>query len=379
MELDKNVMNDILRLYQELQADGNLTSDSKLDEYYQKFRQRFGIDQLRRLDDKNLLEIMHSGNRDSLVYWLEFKNDEEFQTQCFGSIAGGSAHKFGIYRRVETGDWMLGTPQQQREVSVDEAIAVARKHLDQLEKGVELLASLSDGASDEDYVRLQAAMDTEASDVSRTAWGHKYFSLMFPDKLDCYHNMSWQQFHLIKMLIAPFESESRIPVTLTDRKGTEQTVNVNARTGRYLHAGKFVRVAAELGIRMNHLVSVLNRRNGQPYNYWCIDASDGENSRKRWDAMREGNYVALGWQKLGKLSFEPSTRKEHVIELLNQHYPENSPSVQERIADCFLNFITRATDGDIVLSCDGATVLGIGRRSKQQVSYIVSHNRRNRT
>jgi len=42
---------------------------------------------------------MHDhGNRDSLVYWLEFKDDEEFPAS-FGSIAGGSALKFGIYRR----------------------------------------------------------------------------------------------------------------------------------------------------------------------------------------------------------------------------------------------------------------------------------------
>jgi 5-methylcytosine-specific restriction enzyme B len=51
---------------------------------------------------------MHAhGNRDSLVIWLEFKNDEEFPA-IFGSIAGGSALKFGIYRSKETGAWMTG-------------------------------------------------------------------------------------------------------------------------------------------------------------------------------------------------------------------------------------------------------------------------------
>jgi hypothetical protein len=41
---------------------------------------------------------MHAhGNRESLVYWLEFKNDDEFPGQMFGSIAGGSAHKFGCF------------------------------------------------------------------------------------------------------------------------------------------------------------------------------------------------------------------------------------------------------------------------------------------
>ena len=55
---------------------------------------------------KTLLETMHThGNKDSLVYWLEFKNDEEFPAR-FGSIAGGSAFKFGIFRRKETGTWV---------------------------------------------------------------------------------------------------------------------------------------------------------------------------------------------------------------------------------------------------------------------------------
>ena len=36
---------------------------------------------------------MHAlhGNYDSLVYWLEFKNDDEFPTRQFGSIGGGTA------------------------------------------------------------------------------------------------------------------------------------------------------------------------------------------------------------------------------------------------------------------------------------------------
>ena len=44
------------------------------------------------IDGKVLLEAMHNhSNNDSLVYWLEFKNDDEFPTPKFGGIAGGSA------------------------------------------------------------------------------------------------------------------------------------------------------------------------------------------------------------------------------------------------------------------------------------------------
>ena len=45
---------------------------------------------------------MHETTRDGMIYWLEFKNDDEFPS-IFGSIAGGSALKYGFYRRQETG------------------------------------------------------------------------------------------------------------------------------------------------------------------------------------------------------------------------------------------------------------------------------------
>ena len=76
---------------------GQLPSREKLQEYYATFRNHFSPEKLLQLDGEELLNTIHAhGNRDSLVYWLEFKNDEEFP-EFFGSIAGGSALKFGIF------------------------------------------------------------------------------------------------------------------------------------------------------------------------------------------------------------------------------------------------------------------------------------------
>jgi len=71
---------------------------------------------------------MHNhGNTDSLVYWLEYKNDEELPGPKFGRIGGGSALKFGIYKRKDTGAWMTGSPKKQRELSIDEAVEIAKR------------------------------------------------------------------------------------------------------------------------------------------------------------------------------------------------------------------------------------------------------------
>src|SRR5258708_28834900 len=133
------------------------------------------------------------------------------------------------------------------EITLEEAIVVARNHRDQLVAGAKLLEPFLLGATDADYAQLQREMDTRASEVSNLAWGHKYFSLLYPDKLDDFHVTEYQHFHLIKLLVTPPSGD-----------------------GRYLAAGRFVGIANELGIEMNHLTGLLNQRNGRTYQYWRV-------------------------------------------------------------------------------------------------------------
>lgn len=201
--LEENVRNHLKRQYEQLLEKGQLPSREKLIEYYATFRGRFAPEKLLQLDGEALLNTIHAhGNRDSLVYWLEFKNDEEFP-ECFGSIAGGSALKFGLYRRKDTGAWMTGSPTDQMEISVDDAVRIARSHRDELIAGAKVLEAFTSDASDESYARLQDRMDADAPNVSNTAWGHKYFSLLYPDKLDDFHAEDFQRFHIRKMLEMP--------------------------------------------------------------------------------------------------------------------------------------------------------------------------------
>jgi len=92
--LDKRIRQKLLDVKQSLEGDSNhkLFTSDELKEYYATFRNRFGPDKLSGQDGKALLETMHShGSKNSLVYWLEFKHDDEFPSTRFGSIAGGSA------------------------------------------------------------------------------------------------------------------------------------------------------------------------------------------------------------------------------------------------------------------------------------------------
>ena len=174
--LSPQIHSELTRSVEKLNSEGNLLSERQLSLYAQVFEEKFGSEQLSRLDDEALLERLHRAPKDSLVYWLEFKNDDEFATTRLGSISGGSALKFNIFYQQSRGRWMgrapntVGTPV---EITPEEALKWARKHRDQLLSGVEVLRKLPTPVSDHDYQKLQADMDSVAPDVSNLAWGHK--------------------------------------------------------------------------------------------------------------------------------------------------------------------------------------------------------------
>ena len=102
-ELDERIAQELKEQYTELANAGKLLSREELASYYTLFRRRFGPERLKSLDGEALLETMHShGTKESMVYWLEFKDDDEFSSPKLGSIAGGSAHKFGLFRKQDT-------------------------------------------------------------------------------------------------------------------------------------------------------------------------------------------------------------------------------------------------------------------------------------
>jgi 5-methylcytosine-specific restriction protein B len=339
--LEPSIKQRLLDRYQQMSAEGKLLSRDQLDRFCQTFRDRFGPDRLARLDGEALLEAMHAhGNHDSLVYWLEFKNDEEFPAPRFGSIAGGSAFKFGLFRRKGTGTWVTADEgNAPRDLTVDEAVVIARRHRDQLLRGVEHLRRLPPIGTDDDYRRLQADLDRDAPDVSDLAWGHKYFSLLFSDQVDDIHLPEFQRFLLVKLLQPPPEGK-----------------------GRYLCAGRYVAAAHELGVPLNPLVAVVWTHYGRRHRYWRVGTSDGTASRNRWALMRDGDCVAIGWGKLGDLSGLDATRdgRDRLQNLLAERHPAN-PSVTGRARNQVMNFLTAMAEGDVVLAADGGTVLGIGR------------------
>ena len=349
-----------LRLADELRAllnkgltSGVLMAPAQMDQHLKVFRHRFGPAVLRDLDGEALLRLMH-GRQDSdarcLAYWMEFKNDDEFAGYTFGSIAGGSALKFGLYQRQADGAWIAGWPGEPKVLPLEDAIGRARMQRDELLAGNEVLAAM-DAAdmSDAAYARLQGAMAAAAPELHRDGWAHKYWFLIHPDRLDDYHSPRYQRFHLLKLLQMP-----------PDRAGILDT-----QTPRFICAGRFLAAARELGVPVTSFNAVLNQRHGSLHRYWRIGTTSGHTGESQWDVMREGGFASIGWleqvEDLSAIIGQDRVAAKAQIRAWLEADQSMGAGVASRKAGEILNFAQSIAENDLVLACDGQTVLGVGR------------------
>jgi 5-methylcytosine-specific restriction protein B len=348
------------RLLQELKtalerhlATGKSMTPAQIRQQTELFRDRFGPAVLRQLDGEALLEVMHGRDDPEhrcLMYWLEFKNDEEFAGYRFGGIGGGAAMKYGIYQRQSDHEWMGGSPMTPHVLALDQAIGIARRQRGELLAGDAVLAAVDpNDTSDELYARVQAAMEKAAPELSNDGWAHKYWFLTHSDRLDDFHSPRWQRFHLIKLLQMP-----------PDRVGI-----LDGSAPRFICAGRFVTAARELGVPVTTLDNMLSERNGGTlHRYWRVGTTDGDKSQ--WPPMRDGGFVSIGWRDqvrgtplsnlIGK---DRASAKAQIRDWLLPFYPNSG--VATRKAGEILNFADVMAENDLVVACEGQNVLGVGR------------------
>lgn len=361
MKLHAAIKEDLDHRAAEARHAPDMLTQERAEAAFREFRDRFGPEVLQRLDGESLLFTMHGrgGEQESLVYWLEFKNDDVFPGRRFGSIAGGSAFKFGVYQRDSDGAWVTGTNVTPRVVTTQAAVEIARQQRNQFLAGVDVLARYRGAASSDDvYRKIQEQLGQSSPDLAKTAWGHKYLFLMFPEILDDYHEPILQRYQLVRLLQVP-----------PDGSGLADTGSL----GRFCCAGRFVDAAEELGLATFQLGYVLNQRNGRTRGYWRFGTtSDEQNgSRDYWPEMHSEGRVAVGYPMVGDIrplldGYSGQDLKRVLREEVARcKYPQASSQSEKAActydANVFYRLARAVQPGDVVLACRGATVHGIGR------------------
>lgn len=260
------------------------------------FTRKFGPERLATLQGSALLQEMHGrGSNDSLVYWLEFKNDGDFATRRFGSISGGSAFKFGIFQRASDARWTTGSGAKPEVIDEATAIEIATAQRDSLVKGARLVAELGESPQPEDYIQLQERLNECDAELFSYAWTHKYLSLNFPTILDDYHNPDYQRFHLVEMGVCPLDGP-------------------DDGASRYVNAGLYRAIAHEVGITLFELSQLLNEKFSRPHSWFLCNFDRLHLSQADLAAMMSEGVLSLGFGEVGDLSgIGYSTREREMV------------------------------------------------------------------
>ena len=101
--LDSRIEADLRDRLQRGLTSGEILTPAQVTSQVASVQERFSPSVLRGTDGEALLRLMHGredNERRRLMYWLEFKNDDQFAGTRFGTCQWRSALKFGIYQAV---------------------------------------------------------------------------------------------------------------------------------------------------------------------------------------------------------------------------------------------------------------------------------------
>ena len=281
------------------------------DENRNLFMDKFAPEKLEALKDNDLLSTIFytmGDNSESLCCWIEMNKECR---RVFGSIAGGSAYKFGLFQKKETGVWTTGSPNSPQELSEGEALALGTEIRDALVKGTKVIrkAVLNTLA---EYEKLDDDLKAAVGEkYYNWAWFHKYYSIVFPEKLNCFHSPDWQK-HVIRcFMIQPSEKY-------------------------YARSGQLAMIQNYAGLFYTEFSSALRERYSNGIiQFMRIGTSDDEKSYVAdW---KKRSVVGIGWSAVGDLqdyTVGSSIDKNAIAEKLSDiYYPTDARTASRKAGE----------------------------------------------
>ncbi len=300
-----------------------------------EFMIRFAPEKLAALSDEELLEVIFytdGDNTDSLCCYIEINKDCR---KLFGGIAGGSAFKFGLFKKKETGQWTSGSPNSPIFLTEEEALQRGKNIRDALVMGAEIIRN-STLDSLEAYEKLhddlREKVGTQFYDL---AWFHKYFAIVCFDKLSCYHSTEWQNHILYSFGIKPSKKY-------------------------YARSGQIAMIENYAGMYyIQFFMAHVERYGGIKTFYRIGTTSDGVSFLSEW--IKRG-VVGIGWNEIGSLKeYESgsSLSKDDISEKLSElYYIGDKKSTASRKAGEIIRFYD-TDDNSILVAADGERLLGL--------------------
>ena len=251
------------------------TKAETVEEQLNEFKNRFSPEKLKNLKDEELLSSIFftSGNNENaLCYWLEMNPDCK---EYFGSISGGSAFKYGLFQRKDTGIWTKGGSKKPVTLSEDEALEYGKSIRDALVKGVEIISNASLNSL-EDYEELHDTLIMELGEqICNWSWVHKYFSIICYDRLSSFHSKDWQLHVLRALRIRPSDKN-------------------------YARSGQIAMVQNRCKWYYRQFFDVFYELFGAPIKFIRLGCNDEKKVfANEWS---KDNVVGIGWSKIGSLS-----------------------------------------------------------------------------
>ena len=310
------------------------------------FRERFPVSRLERLEGRELLHELHGReSQDCMMFWLEFKSDDQFDNRTFGSIRGGSALKFQVYQSVEDGLWRTGSSRHMQVISEEAAAGIAERQRDQLVAAVAVVQDLPGDPFDERYATLQRDIEAAAPDIHQLGFLHKALFLYAPDRIDDYQSAAWRTHMLASMGITPPEGSRHY-----------------AAARALCAALQVFRQAVGEPLPMRDLSLSLNKAYGRPGGHWRIGTGG---AGEHWPAMRDGGFVAIGWGQLGDLSdflegLQGGEGTAALKKAMAEHWADDHPTLVGRSASQVWKFYDAMQVGERVYAAYGQRIFGVG-------------------
>ena len=273
------------------------TQSDEIEKALATFRKKFAPEVLENLKDDEILSLLfytEGDNTNSLCCWLEMSKESRY----FGSIAGGSAYKFGLYQRKDSGQWVIGSSKKPQIITENKALQLGKEIRDALVKGSSIVKN-AELHTLEDYEKLHDLLVKEFGEQICNGWVHKYFSMLYPEKLSGFNTEKWQLHVLRALKIRP--------------------------------SGKFYARSGQIAMIQNinqwyyqQFIDVFMEKFGDLIRFIRLGCKDDEKIyAQEW--AREG-VIGIGWPKLGDLSAytkDDSLDKDSVKQkLVALYYPD---------------------------------------------------------